>query len=175
MRDCTVHSKDSPILFLPGDQVALPLSKFLTLAQCCPPEWLRHDLYLLRDDEVVFYVGQSHNAFERVWEHLRDGFKGRSTVGRFVLCNWPRAMRFIVELLNSQAALLRRDAAERRLIEQYAPCFNEALNERPTPLPSKYTPPDASVRHPRSLKKMMLEAEYAVRYEIRHRVQEWGE
>ncbi len=152
-------------------QIVLPLKEFLTLTHC-PPGWAQHDLYLFRDDELVFYVGQSHNAFERVWVHLRDGFKGRSTVGRFVLCNWPRSMHFTVELLHSPAAHLDRDAAERRLIEQCAPCFNEALNQRPTSLPSKYAPPSASVRHPRSLKKMMLEADYAVRHEKRKRAQE---
>jgi len=32
------------------------------------------------DEEVVFYVGQSHNAFERVWAHLLGGFQGHSIV-----------------------------------------------------------------------------------------------
>jgi hypothetical protein len=154
-----------------GAQVTVPLKKFLTLLDC-PPEWRRHDLYLFRDDEVVFYVGQSYHAFERVWEHLRGAFKGRSVVGRFVLCNWPRALKFTVELMSSQSARFEAlgndlDAAERYLIQQFSPCFNEALNDDPTPLPASYSPPHAPVRHPRSLKRMMREAEYAVRAESR--------
>ena len=58
----------------------------------CPPEWRWHDLYLFRDHDIVFYVGQSYNAFERIWEHLRGGSKGHSKVGRFILCNWTRSM-----------------------------------------------------------------------------------
>ena len=148
------------------EKIILPIKKFLTMPQC-PAAWKRHDLYLFRDDEVVFYVGQSRHAFGRVWDHLHDGFKGRSAVGRFVLCNWPRSMRFIVELMNSRSARFdivgnNLDAAERHLIEQLSPCFNEALNERPTPLPATYSPPNASVRHPRSIKTMMRQAEYAL-------------
>jgi len=152
-----------------GQRVAIPLRNFLIVTDC-PAEWRRHDLYLLGDEEVAFYVGQSYNAFERVWEHLRGGFKGRSVVGRFVLSNWPRAMGFIVELLHSGSPRFdpagnTPEAAERYLIEQLRPCFNEALNDRPTPLPARYARPDAKVRRPRSLKQMMREAEYAIRSE----------
>lgn len=151
-----------------GD-VGLSLKRFLTLTHC-PPEWKQHDLYLFRDDNVVFYVGQSHCAFERVWDHLHGGFKGRSTVGRFVLCNWPRSMRFTIELMHSKAVRFdavghHPDAAEQDLIKQLSPCFNEALNDRPTPLPAHYSPPSASIRRPRSLRSMMREAEYALRME----------
>jgi len=149
--------------------VVLPLKRFLTLEQC-PSGWRGYDLYLFRDDEVVFYVGQSHIAFERVWEHLRGGFKGRSVVGRFVLCNWPCAMSFIIELMSSKSTHFnavgnRLDAAEQLLIEQLLPCFNEAMNSRPTPLPKKYTPPSATVRRPKSLKRMISEAGRAMRLE----------
>ena len=88
-----------------ANKIVLPLKMFLTLTHC-PPGWAHYDLYLIRDDDVVFYVGQSHNAFDRVWDHLRDGFKGRSTVGRFVLCNWPHALHFTVELLDSRVESL---------------------------------------------------------------------
>jgi hypothetical protein len=136
----------------------------------CPSEWQRHDLYLFRDDEIVFYVGQSHNAFDRVWEHLRGGYRGRSVVGRFILCNWPHSMKFIIELLNSKSPRFDSvgnspDAAERHLVEQLSPCFNEAMNTRPTPLPARYAPPNARIRHLKSLKRMIREAGYAMRSE----------
>jgi hypothetical protein len=153
------------------DHLSLPLKHFLVVA-ACPPEWRSFDLYLFRDDEMVFYVGQSHLAYDRVWQHIADGYKARSMVGRFVLCNWPRSMRFTIELWSSQAdrfAAVDRDlnAAERSLIEQYAPCFNEALNRRPTPLPDRYAPPSAPLRCSRSLNKLIHEAGRAVQAEER--------
>jgi hypothetical protein len=161
----TLHTSREPDY----QDIALPISKLLTIEQC-PTEWRRCDLYLFRDDAIVFYVGQSHNAFDRVWAHLHGGFKGRSVVGRFVLCNWPRSMRFVVELMHSQSARFDPvgndlDAAERYLIEQLSPCFNEALNSRPTPLPGRYSPPSAKGRRPKSIKRMMHDAARACQLE----------
>jgi hypothetical protein len=145
------------------------LRDFLTLTGC-PLAWRPYDLYLFRDGDVVFYVGQSYCAFERVWEHLRGGFKGHSTVGLFVVCNWPRAVRFTVELMCSRSARFNcvqndLDAAERYLIEQLSPCFNEMLNRAPLPLPENYAPPTADGRRIRSLRRMIREATYAARRE----------
>ncbi len=150
---------------------ALLLKRFLITAEC-PPEWRVFDLYLFRDDEVVFYVGQSYLAFDRVWQHITDGYKARSVVGRFILCNWPKSMHFTIELWSSQAdrfAGVNHDlnAAERMLIEQAAPCFNEVLNRRPTLLPERYAPPSAPIRCSRSLNKLIHEAERAVLMEER--------
>jgi len=146
--------------------LVLTLKRFLTVA-ACPSDWRAFDLYLFRDDEMVFYVGQSYLAYDRVWQHIRDGYKARSLVGRFVLCNWPKSMNFTIELWSSQAdrfAAVDHDlnAAERWLIEQYAPCFNAALNQRPTPPPDRYAPPNAPLRCSRSLNKLIHEAERAV-------------
>jgi hypothetical protein len=157
------------------DSQTLLVREFLALTEC-PLAWRQYDLYLFRDGDVVFYVGQSYCAFERVWEHLRGGFKGQSIVGLFVLCNWPRSMRFTVELMASRSVrfdCVQNDlnAAERFLIEQWAPCFNEILNQRPRPLPDQYAAPTASGRRLRSLKRMIREASYAVRAE--HRRTAW--
>jgi hypothetical protein len=147
--------------------VALPVKQFLTCPEC-PPAWLASDLYLFRDERVVFYVGQSELAFARIWRHLHDGFKGRSLVGKFIRVNWPRSMNFIIELYSAQDAAFAdlhhdRMAAETRLIEQYHPCLNNTHNPAPTPLPALYKPPTAIVHYPRSLKRMMREAEAAMR------------
>ncbi|MEW6241277.1 MAG: hypothetical protein AB1564_10765, partial [Chloroflexota bacterium] len=127
--------------------VAIPLKRFLLVEQC-PASWKGLDLYLFRDEDVVFYVGQSHLAFARVWEHLLSGFKGHSIMGRFVWCNWPTSMRFTIELLGSQLEQFNSvgndvSAAERLLIQQWAPCFNVSQNSRPTPVPNSYLPPNA--------------------------------
>jgi hypothetical protein len=153
--------------------ILLPLREFLVIADC-PESWKAYDLYLFRDEDVVFYVGRSQTAFTRVWSHLYDGFKGRSLVGRFVLMNWPRALHFTVELMHSgdaQFAALGHsvEAAEAALIEHYAPCFNEMLNRTPTPLPTGYNPLTAKGRRPRSPNRMIHDAEQANRWADRQR------
>jgi hypothetical protein len=152
--------------------VTTSVKEFLLTEQRCPPEWRPFDLYLLRDEAVVFYVGQSYVAFDRVWRHVLDGYKGRSMVGRFILCNWPASMRFTVELLSSrgqQFADLDHDlhAAERWLIEHHAPCFNVSLNSQPTPLPARYALPGQQITCPRSLPKLISQASMAVQADNR--------
>ncbi len=149
--------------------VVIPLKRFL-LVDRCPAEWKGLDLYLLRDESAVFYVGQSYLAFARVWEHLISGFKGHSIVGRFVWANWPKSMKFTIELLSSQSARFEGvgydlNAAERQLIQRWTPCFNVSLNTQPTPVPAAYLPPNARLRCSRSLNKLIHEAERVVKTE----------
>jgi hypothetical protein len=150
-------------------KIAISLKRFLLIEQC-PADWKAFDLYLFRDEEVVFYVGQSYLAFARVWEHLLGGFHGHSIVGRFVWCNWPKSMKFTIELSSSQSAQFTAvgndlNAAERLLIQQWSPCFNISLNSQPTPVPGLYLPPNARFRRNYSLNKLIHEAERAVRAE----------
>lgn len=150
--------------------LTVTIKEFLT-HQTCPPAWLAYDLYLFRIDAVdpmVFYVGQSELAFARIWRHLHDGFKGRSLIGKFIRVNWPRSMNFVIGLYAAQDPCFAdlghdRIAAETRLIQQHHPCFNDTHNLTPTPLPAFYKPPTAIVRYPRSLSRMMREAEAAMR------------
>jgi hypothetical protein len=154
--------------------VVAPFKAFLLTELRCPPAWRPFDLYLFRDDAVAFYVGQSCVAFDRVWRHILDGYKGRSAVGRFLLCNWPASMHFTIELLSSRSETFADldhdlDAAERRLIEQYAPCFNVTLNARPTTLPAQYAPPGQRITCPRSLTKLINQASVAVQADNRRK------
>jgi hypothetical protein len=150
-------------------KVTISLKRFLLVDEF-PVDWKDLDLYLFRDESVVFYVGQSSLALMRVWEHLLSGFKGRSLVGRFIWCNWPKSMNFTIEMLGShfeQFAGVGNDlnAAERQLIQQWTPCFNSSLNQEPTPVPKIYQPPNARLRCSRSLNKLYYEAERAVKAE----------
>jgi len=150
-------------------KVVISLKRFLLIDQC-PVAWKSLDLYLFRDEALVFYVGQSHLAFARVWDHLLGGFKGHSIMGRFVWCNWPASMNFTIELLSSQFEqfnFIRNDvnAAERWLIQQWSPCFNVSQNSQPGPLPQTYLPPNAEFRRRRSLNALIHEAERAVKIE----------
>jgi hypothetical protein len=160
----------SDITCLMEDQkVAISLKRFLLIQQC-PPEWKSLDLYLFRDEAVVFYVGQSYFAFARVWEHLLTGFKGHSIVGRFVWFNWPKSMNFTIELFSSQSeqffdVMNELNASERLLIQRWSPCFNISLNNQPTSLPDSYLPPNAPFRRRQGLNMLIHEAERAVKAE----------
>ena len=153
-----------------GDQkVVIPLKRFLLIDQC-PADWKSLDLYLFRDEEVTFYVGQSQLAFSRVQEHLLSGFKGHSIVGRFIWVNWPKSMNFTIELMSSQSERFSDvgndlNAAERQLIRQRSPCFNASQNSQPTPIPHSYLPPNSKFRRRQSLNKLIHEAERAVKAE----------
>jgi len=152
-----------------NQDVAIPLKRFLLVNQC-PASWKSLDLYLFRDEAVVFYVGQSYEAFARVWEHLLGGFKGHSIMGRFVWCNWPKSMNFTIELSSSQSEQFGVVGNEvggsvRLLIQRWSPCFNVSQNSQPTPLPTNYLPPNAPFRRRRSLNMLIHEAERAVKVE----------
>jgi hypothetical protein len=151
------------------EKVAISLKRFLLIEQC-PVAWQDLDLYLFRDEEVAFYVGQSHQAFGRVWEHLLGGFKGHSIPGRFAWCNWPVSMKFVIEFMSSRSAEFEdvgNDviAAERQLIQRWSPCFNVSQNRQPTPLPIGYLPFNARLRCSRSLNKLIHQAARAVQAE----------
>jgi hypothetical protein len=151
------------------DGVKIPLKRFILLEEC-PPEWKEMDLYLFRDGQTVFYVGQSTSAFRRVWRHILSGYKARSDVGRFLLCNWPKSMNFEIELFSSRSPeFLKAEgdlaSAETMLIRQHHPCFNELLNADPVSLPAGYLPPSAPIRCSRRLKQLQYQATIAIRNE----------
>jgi hypothetical protein len=152
----------------------LSIKEFLVTEQC-PDSWRAFDLYVFRDRDVVFYVGQSRLAFDRVWQHIGGGFKGRSVIGQFILCNWPRSMRFSIELQSSKSDSFAYvgndlDAAETLLITQLSPCFNSALNYHPTALPERYSSPHGPIRCSRNLKRLIREASYAVKADQRRKL-----
>lgn len=164
---------------MPESKLIIPLKRFLLIEQC-PAEWKHFDLYLFRDETVTFYVGQSYLAFGRVWEHLLNGFHAHSLVGRFVWVNWPASMNFTIELMSSQSEEFVSvgndlNAAERTLIERYAPCFNTSLNRAPTPVPASHLPYNAEKPlFVRSLSRLKHEAERSVKAEEkRDWMKEW--
>jgi hypothetical protein len=146
--------------------VSLLLKEFLQIERC-PMAWLRLDLYLLRDETTVFYVGQSGIAFNRVWNHFYAGFKGRSLMGRFIVCNWPVSMRFTVELLNSRSSrfdFVQNDLnlSEQALIDQYRPCLNTVFNPTPTPIPAQYVSPYTSLKFRHHPQRCIQQAAQAI-------------
>ena len=154
---------------MPIENTALHLKRFLLVHEC-PESWKDFDLYHFRDEEVSFYVGQSHLAFARIWDHLLSGFKGHSIIGRFIWVNWPKSMSFTIQMMSSKSAQFDEvgndlNASERMLIQRWSPCFNVSLNDQPGQLPDSYLPPNAPFRRRRNLKALIHEAERAVKAE----------
>jgi hypothetical protein len=155
---------------VPDDpEVNLSLKAFLQIEHC-PEEWRRLDLYLIRDEEVIFYVGQSYVAFHRVWEHFYAGFKGRSLVGRFIVCNWPVSMCFQVEPMSSKNARFAcleydRFRCEQFLIQQHTPCLNSAMNPQPGPIPARYFSPYTSLKFSHHPRRFIQQAAQAIKAE----------
>lgn len=150
-------------------EVALSLKEFLQIENC-PPEWHRLNLYLIRDEDIAFYVGQSYVAFHRVWEHFYDGFRGRSLLGRFIVCNWPVSMHFKLELLSSKMnrfACVENDRyrSEQLLIQQHAPCLNTAMNPQPAPIPERYFSPYTSLKFSHHPRKFIRQAAQVIQAE----------
>lgn len=151
----------------PNELHASLLFKEFLQVEFCPPEWQRLDLYLLRDETSVFYVGQSQVAFHRIWDHFYGGFKGRSVLGRFIICNWPVSMRFTVEMMSSRASRFTGvdndlNRCEQLLIKQHSPCLNTTFNPNPAPIPGQYASPYTSLKFRHHPQKFIHQAAQAV-------------
>jgi len=58
-------------------------------------------LYLFRDGDVVFYVGQSIHPFERLQEHLGQGdpwLEAPDRLGQLILNNHPASLAWMMEV-----------------------------------------------------------------------------
>ncbi len=59
-------------------------------------------VYIVREGDLVFYIGESANVIERLWSHLGQGsfgWAGDSELGRLIKDNLPAARDWQVELL----------------------------------------------------------------------------
>ncbi|HET9911544.1 MAG TPA: hypothetical protein VFQ13_06630 [Anaerolineales bacterium] len=161
-----------------ANSIKMKVKQFILLEEC-PDEWKKFDLYIIRDENLVFYVGQSYLAFHRVWDHIKNGYKWRSDVGRFILCNWPKSMNYEIELLSSgspEFAIVNNNLlkAEEMLIRMHKPCFNVSQNVEPSPLPVIYLPPGSTIRCSRSLTRLRYQAEQSIRNDERKKwMEEW--
>jgi hypothetical protein len=119
-----------------------------------------HCLYLVRDCDVVFYVGQSREPVNRLWSHLGRGWgawsqNSPSALGVLIADNLPAARSWQVEFLTpgevsglavkGYASDWDIDKAERSLIKEHRPCLNVANNNNPSSLPERYRRTDLDV------------------------------
>jgi len=113
--------------------------------------------------ETVFYVGQSHNTYNRLLAHLGlDGRSGPNVLGRLILDHAPRSdgwhfeeytleecrpfvLAYRVTLPEPMQAFYQSlgnhydvDLAEEALMKLHRPCLNTAMNPNPPPLPERY-------------------------------------
>lgn len=108
-----------------------------------------YSLYVVRDGETVFYVGQTTDAIEtRLQRHAL------SSLGQFITANAPESDGWQVELVDHRdcapavraglwptlpdGARLDPDIAEIALIRVLRPCLNSTYNTNPRPLPERY-------------------------------------
>ena len=99
-------------------------------------------IYVIRDDDLIFYIGQSKHIIRRLQEHmgLDIGFGIKeSNTGRFVNANLPKSREWQIDLLSLEdcktytAFTLSADNvnfAENELISLLCPCLNQHLNRR---------------------------------------------
>jgi hypothetical protein len=112
---------------------------------------LGHLIYVVRDGDVVFYVGQSkRDVVMRFWEHMNKP----SRLGQLIALNRPQSMAWSVDfytLADCQPFVRQQslfslqewqhfdmDMAERGMIAQMCPVINRDFNANPTPLPARY-------------------------------------
>ena len=85
------------------------------------PDTEDHYLYLIRDGETVFYVGQSIDPITRLSDHLGTALKfpgtGSDSLGWMIGDNLPDSLGWIFELYTLADALtfIKEHATERRL------------------------------------------------------------
>ena len=112
---------------------------------------LGHLIYVVRDDKLVFYVGQSkRDVVTRFWEHLQTPTR----LGRIITLNRPASEQWAVDFYTladcrpfvTQKSLFAlqewqhfdMDMAEQALIQALRPVINRDFNPHPTPLPAHY-------------------------------------
>lgn len=112
---------------------------------------LGHLIYVVRDERLIFYVGQSRrDVVTRFWEHMQ----APSKLGQLISLNTPASHDWSVDFyaLADCAAFVRQkslfalqewqhfdmDMAEQALIHGLCPVLNHDFNAKPTPLPARY-------------------------------------
>ncbi len=101
------------------------------------------EIYVVRDGDVVFYVGQSRQVETRLEAHVgrgEFGYSGPSQLGHAILVNLPEARAWTIELWTvEECGETTVDQAEQSLIDKYTPHFNiKGKRKRSSPMPARY-------------------------------------
>ena len=114
---------------------------------------------MVRNADVIFYVGQSQDVRTRLLAHMGKGqwgwAQGLSSLGTLVGYNLPESLDWQIELLTPGDCGIEPlmpgnhpfyldtmiDTAERLLIARLHPCLNAIYNQNPSVLPECYKRP----------------------------------
>lgn len=123
---------------------------------------LGSEIYVVRDGDVIFYVGKSSNPFSRLHQHMGYERKLPSDLGTLIRNNSPESDEWTLEcyrlkdcmpfIKQSFADMENEDErefmvqfscsdasrAEKHMIRYLRPCLNTLYNENPSKLPEKY-------------------------------------
>ncbi len=139
------------------------------------PDTEDHYLYLIRDGETMFYVGQSIDPITRLSDHLGTALKfpgtGSDSLGWMIGDNLPDSLGWIFELYTLADALtfIKEHATERRLASyQRIVQRRETEDERPYDLTeAKNMAEDAMIEHFRpclNTARVHFDSEIPMRY-----------
>lgn len=102
----------------------------------------QHDVYIIRDIGIVFYVGMTRKGvISRLHNHF--GWSGnQSSLGKLVFANLPQSREWTIELLTKEECECETaKAAETKTIKRLRPRLNIWENGGGYKLPEKYNPP----------------------------------
>jgi len=127
-----------------------------------PEEYINVRIYVVRENETVFYVGKSSDPDRRLAQHMGYERQAPSLLGTLIERSKPFSDSWTVEYYSLQDCLpvvfsefsnLKDEEAktmairialafegrmEHYMIKALKPCLNRTNNENPTPLPEKY-------------------------------------
>ena len=113
-----------------------------------------YSLYVVRDGDVVFYVGMSTDPLDcRVYNHVYGGYgSGPSHLGRVVRMNMPESLEWQVQFFDPREVVegnplakelyMSKESKAREgeiaLISRLKPCLNVTYNRHGRELPKRY-------------------------------------
>lgn len=115
------------------------------------PDDLPYCIYVVRENETVFYVGKSERSLNRLEEHFSPSSRRSSggAIGKFYRQHIEESHRWKIRLYtleDCQPYIQHLPAPKRQLlsyveiamIQHFRPCLNVKNNPNPSRLPDKY-------------------------------------
>lgn len=89
--------------------------------------------YIVRDGDIVLYVGETTNIISRLANHISIAtlFANRSPslLGKIIRRNYPKSLKWLIEFRPCDLSEVDRKKVEKTLIKQLKPCLNR-LNKK---------------------------------------------